>query len=70
MKYIVQCSVPYVQRLTVGIEADSPEAAIEMTSAWSETGDTIQDEKVVSLLRDEYEADDSLERINIEQELA
>ena len=70
MKYIVQCTVPYVQRLTVGIEADSPEGAIEMTRVWSETGDTIQDEKVVSLLRDEYEADDSLESITIEQELA
>ena len=70
MKYIVQYTVPYVQRLTVGIEADSPEEAIEMTRAWSETGDTIQDGKVASLLRDEYEAEDSLERFTIEQELA
>lgn len=70
MKYIVQCSVPYIQRLTVGIEADSPEAAIEMTRAWSETGEIIQAGKVVSFLRDEYEADESLEHITIEQELA
>ncbi len=70
MKYIVQYTVPYVQRLTVGIEADSSEEAIEMTRAWSETGDTIQDGKVVSLLHDEYEAEDSLEGFTIEQELA
>lgn len=70
MKYVVQYTVPYVQRLIVGVEADSPEEAIEMASAWSETGDTIQNGKLVSFLFDEYKADDTLGRFTIERELA
>ena len=70
MKYVVQCTTPYVERFMVGIEAASPDEAIKKAKAMSETGDIMQASEEVPLLLDETEGDDSLVRFTIEQELA
>ena len=70
MKYVVQCTAPYVERFMVGIEAASPDEAIKKAKAMSETGDIMQASEEVPLLLDESEGDDSLVRFTIEQELA
>ena len=70
MKYVVQCTTPYVERFMVGIEAASPDEAIKKAKAMSETGDIMQASEEVPLLLDETEGDDSLVRFTIEQEMA
>ena len=70
MKYVVQCTTPYVERFMVGIKAASPDEAIKKAKAMSETGDIMQASEEVPLLLDESEGDDSLVRFTIEQELA
>ena len=69
MKYVVQFTLPYVQRVMVGIEAASADEAIKKAGALSEQGDIMHSEEV-PLLFDDCEGDDSLECFTIKQELA
>lgn len=69
MKYIVQYTVPYVQRCLVGTEADSPEDAIMMAKAWTQTGDTVIEGKRVCVLSEGYQSDVGLEHFTVERAL-
>ena len=70
MKYVVQFTLPYVQRVMVGIEAASADEAIKKAEALSDQGDIMQASEEVPLLFDDCEGDDSLECFTIKQELA
>ena len=70
MKYIVQYTLPYVQRVMVGIEAASSDEATRKAEALHDQGDLMQASEEVPLLFDDCEGDDSLECFTIKQELA
>lgn len=55
MKYIVQYTLPYEHRVMVGIESESPSAAITEAQRLFDQGDIWQDSTEVPLLFDDYE---------------
>lgn len=60
MKYVVSYALPYVHSVDVGIEAQSPEHAIEKASELFDAGDIWDDTAECPLLRDHFdEAADS-----------
>ncbi len=55
MKHIIQYTLPYEHIVQVGIEADSPEQAIERAQALFDAGELWDDTPAVPLLMDNYE---------------
>jgi len=55
MKHVIQYTLPYEHIVQVGIEADSPEQAIERAQALFDAGDIWNDTPDVPLLMDDYE---------------
>lgn len=54
-KYIIQYTLPYEHRVMVGIEAETPDAAIARAEQLFEQGDIWQDSQAVPLLFDDYD---------------
>ena len=71
MKYVVQYTLPYEHRVMVGIEADSPDAAITKAESLFDEGDIWQDTATVPLLFDDFDetGEDPL-HFTVEQVLA
>lgn len=70
MKYVVQYTLPYEQRVMVGITANSPEDAIRKAESLFDVGDIWQDTTEVPLLLDDYdETGDGPLYFTVEQEL-
>ena len=57
MKYVVGYSLPYFHHVQVGIEADSPDHAIERAQALFDTGEIWDDTPEHPLLRDDFDED-------------
>ncbi len=55
MRYIVQYTLPYEHRVMVGIEAETPEAAIAMAERLFDDGEIWQDSAEIPLLFDDFE---------------
>lgn len=55
MRYIIQYALPYKHRVMVGIEAESPDAAIARAGELFDQGDIWQDSAEVPLLYDDFE---------------
>ncbi|WP_419609000.1 hypothetical protein [Thiolapillus sp.] len=71
MKYVVQYTLPYEHRVMVGIEADSPDAAVTNAESLFDEGDIWQDTATVPLLLDDFdETGDSPLHFTVEQALA
>ena len=71
MKYVVQYTLPYEHRVMVGIEADSPDAAVTKAESLFDEGDIWQDTATVPLLLDDFdETGDSPLHFTVEQALA
>jgi hypothetical protein len=54
MKFVVQYTLPYEHCVQVGIEAASPEAAIQQAEALFEEGEIWQDTPEIPLIYDDY----------------
>lgn len=57
MRYIVQYTLPYEHRVMVGIEAETPEAALTKAERLFDDGEIWQDTAEVPLLYDDFEED-------------
>jgi hypothetical protein len=57
MRYIVQYTLPYEHRVMVGIEAETPEAALAMAENLFDDGEIWQDTTEIPLLFDDFEED-------------
>ncbi|KEZ76673.1 hypothetical protein [Salinisphaera hydrothermalis] len=57
MKYVVGYSLPYFHHVQVGIEADSPDHAIERAQALFDTCEIWDDTPEHPLLRDDFDED-------------
>jgi hypothetical protein len=55
MKFIIQYTLPYEHRVMVGIEAESPEAAITKAGELFDQGDIWDDTEQMPLLFDDFE---------------
>ena len=55
MKFIIQYTLPYEHRVMVGIEAESPEAAITKAGELFDQGDIWNDTEQMPLLFDDFE---------------
>ena len=70
MKYVVQYTLPYVQRVRVGIEVTNSDEAIRKVEALLDQGDILQASEEVPLLLDDCEGGDRPPHFTVEQELA
>ncbi len=57
MRYIVQYTLPYEHRVMVGIEAETPEAALGKAESLFDDGEIWQDTAEIPLLFDDFEED-------------
>ncbi|HQU15476.1 MAG: hypothetical protein B7Z66_12190 [Chromatiales bacterium 21-64-14] len=58
MRYVVQYELPYTHRVQVGIEADSPEAAVKEAERLFDEGEIWDDTATAPLLYDDYEEEE------------